>query len=194
VFRKTLLVISLVLLVGTVWLWVASDRTNLFWDAAVTQDSWQGVDAADGHLLLQWTQFGGYFGLWEGSSPAERSLLRVVGSDIPHETMGFWYKSPLHWSFGEAFCLALDIDGPMIYVVGLPLWSAFLVSLAASCIGAYPIIRRLHRRRHNLCVRCGYDLRGNVSGVCTECGIPVEERTVADRRVVGSVVRREPAD
>lgn len=24
------------------------------------------------------------------------------------------------------------------------------------------------------CAKCGYDLRGNVSGVCPECGAPVE--------------------
>jgi DMSO/TMAO reductase YedYZ heme-binding membrane subunit len=30
-------------------------------------------------------------------------------------------------------------------------------------------LRRLRRERGQ-CVRCGYDLRGNVSGVCPECG------------------------
>ena len=30
--------------------------------------------------------------------------------------------------------------------------------------------RRWHRRRHGLCIRCGYNLEGNVSGVCPECG------------------------
>ena len=30
------------------------------------------------------------------------------------------------------------------------------------------------RREMGLCVRCGYDLTGNVSGVCPECGMQVE--------------------
>ena len=30
--------------------------------------------------------------------------------------------------------------------------------------------RRAERRRAGLCERCGYDLTGNVSGVCPECG------------------------
>ena len=30
------------------------------------------------------------------------------------------------------------------------------------------------RRTNGLCVNCGYDLKGNVSGVCPECGEPVE--------------------
>jgi uncharacterized paraquat-inducible protein A len=29
------------------------------------------------------------------------------------------------------------------------------------------------RRRRGLCVKCGYDLTGNTSGVCPECGTPL---------------------
>lgn len=45
---------------------------------------------------------------------------------------------------------------------------------------AYPVIafirgpvRRWHRRRHNKCVACGYDLTGNVTGICPECATAV---------------------
>lgn len=31
-------------------------------------------------------------------------------------------------------------------------------------------LRRWRRRRRGRCVKCGYDLTGNVSGVCPECG------------------------
>ena len=58
--------------------------------------------------------------------------------------------------------------------VGWPL-AIFIVVL-----GAYPAIafsrgplRRWHRRRLGRCLKCGYDLSGNVSGVCPECGTPV---------------------
>ncbi len=44
-------------------------------------------------------------------------------------------------------------------------------------LGAYPLVvfcrgpmRRWHRRRKGLCIKCGYNLTGNVSGVCPECG------------------------
>ena len=33
---------------------------------------------------------------------------------------------------------------------------------------------RRERRAKGLCERCGYDLRGNVSGVCPECGRGVQ--------------------
>ena len=32
--------------------------------------------------------------------------------------------------------------------------------------------RRRYRRRHGLCIECGYDLTGNTSGVCPECAEP----------------------
>ena len=34
-------------------------------------------------------------------------------------------------------------------------------------------LRRWRRRKRRLCLRCGYDLRGNVSGVCPECGTAI---------------------
>lgn len=44
-------------------------------------------------------------------------------------------------------------------------------------VTGYPIlnllrgpIRRFRRRRRGLCVKCGYNLSGNASGVCPECG------------------------
>ena len=42
---------------------------------------------------------------------------------------------------------------------------------------AVPLLRarrrdrlRQYRREHCLCLKCGYNLTGNVSGVCPECG------------------------
>jgi hypothetical protein len=33
-----------------------------------------------------------------------------------------------------------------------------------------PLRERRRRGRLGLCLKCGYDLRGNISGVCPECG------------------------
>ena len=55
--------------------------------------------------------------------------------------------------------------------IGVPFW---LISLL---LGLYPMVafvrgpyRRYRRRRKGLCLKCAYDLTGNVSGVCPECG------------------------
>jgi hypothetical protein len=59
--------------------------------------------------------------------------------------------------------------------VELPLWPTFVL------LACYPTIafirgpvRRWHRRRRGMCAQCGYNLTGNVSGICPECGSPVQ--------------------
>ncbi|MCH7993221.1 MAG: hypothetical protein IIB57_02125 [Planctomycetes bacterium] len=60
----------------------------------------------------------------------------------------------------------------MVYV---PLWMPFVLfavfPVIAACRGP---LRRRRRRRRGLCVQCGYDLTGNTTGVCSECGQRVE--------------------
>lgn len=41
-----------------------------------------------------------------------------------------------------------------------------------------PILRR-RRAKRGQCLECGYDLRGSPSGVCSECGAPVEDNGAA---------------
>lgn len=36
-----------------------------------------------------------------------------------------------------------------------------------------PILRRRRWIREGLCLKCGYSLTGNLSGVCPECGTPI---------------------
>lgn len=54
------------------------------------------------------------------------------------------------------------------------------ILLAVVC-SSYPIIvlfrgplRRHRRRRHGMCLKCGYNLTGNESGVCPECGTTIK--------------------
>ena len=45
-----------------------------------------------------------------------------------------------------------------------------IISLAAILWMSILIVRRQRRRRHNLCLECGYDLRGTDHDRCQECG------------------------
>jgi len=56
----------------------------------------------------------------------------------------------------------------------IPLWSPFIL------FATYPTIsfirgplRRYRRRRKGLCIQCGYNLRGNTTGICSECGMEI---------------------
>ena len=140
--RKTLLVISLVLLVGTVGLWVWS-----YYDQVWSRIDYKTVSVG---LGVDWGMFAVQVTPW-GSGPSESWLKlhrRMIGIQIKQARRG----------------------GTIV---------GFKCSLAAVAllIGCYPLLvlgrpalRRIYRRRHNLCVKCGYDLTGNVSGRCSECG------------------------
>jgi hypothetical protein len=82
---------------------------------------------------------------------------------------GFGYRSSAQKVFRPG------PDGPLAdyreTVVTAPLWFPLAV------FAAYPVmafihgpVRRYRRRRKGLCIKCGYDLTGNVSGACPECG------------------------
>ena len=57
------------------------------------------------------------------------------------------------------------------------------VSFLVAILGAYPAwtfyrgpYRRTVRRKKGLCLTCSYDLTGNESGVCPECGTKAGEK------------------
>jgi len=54
-----------------------------------------------------------------------------------------------------------------------PLWLPFVIVLIPTALLWHPGIRRWYRNRRlgpGHCQECGYNLTGNVSGVCPECG------------------------
>ena len=62
----------------------------------------------------------------------------------------------------------------------LPFWLIVLL------LGGYPLIvlvrgalRRWHRGEPGGCPRCGYDLTGNVTGTCSECGVTLDPESIS---------------
>ena len=106
------------------------------------------------------------------TTPATRTLseLHFLGFALEHEVSMLYRHTP---------------EGKLPYVppiwtrrvlVQLPMWFPTVL------FAAYPIfafirgpLRRWRRRRKGLCITCGYDLTGNVSGVCPECGAEIKE-------------------
>jgi hypothetical protein len=52
----------------------------------------------------------------------------------------------------------------------VPLWLIMVLAISLAGLPMLRTAKRRHRRRHGRCVKCGYDLTGNVSGACPECG------------------------
>jgi hypothetical protein len=72
--------------------------------------------------------------------------------------------SDFHHSYGPAFSRGWTCTFPhwlLILLFGFYPAFAFIRS---------PYCRRHLRRKKGLCLKCGYNLTGNVSGVCPECG------------------------
>ena len=67
---------------------------------------------------------------------------------------------------------------PWVWFRETPGWTLVPVALA---LAAYPLVTlnrgplcRRRRRKRGQCLDCGYDLTGNVTGVCSECGTKIE--------------------
>ena len=66
-------------------------------------------------------------------------------------------------------------QGTRLRYLVFPLWAAALPPLVAPALWLRRAALRRRRARRaaaGRCARCGYDLTGNVSGVCPECGAP----------------------
>jgi hypothetical protein len=74
--------------------------------------------------------------------------------------------------------------------IGICFWFPITVFSIAPLTWFVGRLRRRRRRTSNLCVTCGYNLTGNTSGTCPECGRPVPMRTPPGE----SDTRETPAD
>jgi hypothetical protein len=71
--------------------------------------------------------------------------------------------------------------------VYVPCWVVVLLFAAwpAPVLGRSALRARRERMRARLkghCVKCGYDLAGNISGICPECGTPLARELTSDER------------
>jgi hypothetical protein len=101
---------------------------------------------------------------WAISRNGEITLCRQDGRDWGKEFPGF---DRAGFKYG-------GLRGPngSLYNLAVPHW--FVMTLCGIPPVAWTISawRRRSRRRPGVCRSCGYDLRGNISGVCPECGSP----------------------
>jgi hypothetical protein len=94
------------------------------------------------------------------------------------------YNGPPLWVSLPQWVWADDITGVQNSTQVCPLWVLLILAggftfLAAYARKAVDFARQL--REQGRCVLCSYDLRGNTSGVCPECGRGVAEWTNAQR-------------
>ena len=111
---------------------------------------------------------------WVGGVVAHHQLLLAAVFDLNNPIP----PPPLHaeWA-GFQLSLANNRSpggGYRHLFIKMPLWFPIIV------FSIYPAIafirgpyRRYRRRKKGLCLTCGYNLTGNVSGICPECGVRI---------------------
>jgi len=109
-------------------------------------------------------------------------VLKVVWSQKPRPSilgLSIIRKRGFHVSSSKAypgcgFSIPQTRDLAGIRVVDTPLWIGVVLFLSP------PAVLALHghtRGKVGRCIRCGYNLKGNTSGICPECGTPIPEET-----------------
>jgi len=136
-------------------------------------------------------------------------LLVVIGCGVV-AVCALSYLQPLSYSNGtrtEGWYVCLD-RSTLMYESWRPLpgpaWNHAKVKWQVSFVGpvllAYPTVaflfgpfRRWQRRRRWQCTKCGYDLTGNVSGVCPECGTSIHDGPHSEAGATGVMQKQRPS-
>ncbi len=79
-------------------------------------------------------------------------------------------KQPSLSAWTDAHSARFTLESDMV-VLRLPIWLIPATAIACYVVRrGYTGIRTFYLKRRGLCVSCGYDLRGGVTDVCSECG------------------------
>jgi hypothetical protein len=76
-----------------------------------------------------------------------------------------------HRDFNTRWWVSLR-TGAGYWMIYVPFWMPAVLFGASSLYVYRPYRRYKRRKRLGLCLSCGYNLTGNESGVCSECGTP----------------------
>lgn len=129
-----------------------------------------------GAIYMSFSSAGGVFYL--GILPKPQRLANPPGWHA--EYCGTTANSKYHERSGYLPFLVnvMPYGGPG-FSLFIPYWLTIVTeTLIGACLPAWMLHRRV---REGLCVRCGYNLTGNVSGVCPECGVQVPDGSTKTR-------------
>ena len=155
--HKTLFTASVVLLLATTLAWLGSYREpGVRKQGSVRNVAWASVEGVV-HVVVV------------GRSVPAEPPRQVIPTPYGQWTSA-WTPSLDHWrtTRGPQWGVRYHVVTPFSFVALL-----FAIYPSFTVIRHGIVVR--DRRRRGLCVRCAYDLTGNESGVCPECGASVEQ-------------------
>lgn len=100
-------------------------------------------------------------------------VYRTIGGSSKPDIRLLW----MNWGIIRTGMCDDDTCSPPVYVAVCPSWFPVVVFAAypLCAVTRIPARHRRRRREQGLCVDCGYDLTGNVTGRCSECGTRIDE-------------------
>jgi len=170
--RKAIIVVLTLGAVGTLTFSWASTWKPLSYQSQINRSTELTIVVSGAHIQVFWIQpLGTGFSVEAEEIYRRLSKTGRLRSSVPLLDMR------TNWGFGINRRSGLGLWGHTYRSaeVTAPLWAPFIL------LATYPTIvfyrgpmRRWRRRRRGLCLKCGYDLTGNESGVCPECGSEIE--------------------
>lgn len=144
------------------WLYWIQTQINVGRGAIGFERSSQGIEPPIREQFLQ--RFGGRTTTHLAEAPAypdfhAKPTDLILGVRFGH--FSFWDEGQGHRPRAKEFYVILPLAYPLI------------ASLGVALLGLRAWRKRRLRRRAGLCPTCQYDLTGNVSGACPECGTTV---------------------
>ncbi len=162
---RWLSILSGVLCLVSVLLWIPSYSTGDRLEVEYVRE-----DHKVAPLLSVFTFHGGLFLTDERANPGRWtydsvrfSSRKIYGPRSPLFLVHFQWRMP-------STVIVEEADDYLCFTTTAPLWLFALVFMIGSAPWPLVALSRLRRRRAARCTQCGYDLTGNVSGSCPECG------------------------
>ena len=172
--------LSLLIGVAVVVLWVRSYRVH-DWTGFHAIGRTFEISTANHALQVEWTDrpyryilvSWGFDGidsaqpLPEFIRPQHHAPTSLDGRPEEYRWLGFYLEPTYHQAPGDA---KYDC---WFSAIGLPYYFLFALTGVAPVIRAKRWLKNRRRTMFNLCHVCGYNLTGNISGICPECGTTV---------------------
>ena len=192
-FRRAILILLTLTAVGSAVLAIATRQRPLYyWPKATTVPCrWKLYTAQSerGHFRISFESYEEWQPLsqkeLEQREAESRSALHSIPFVDSPRTWRSWLRAyGFSAYYGNATTFGTGYEGERAVEMktevhnigcGLPAWFVCIVAGAYPAIAFVrgPMLRRRHRRKRGLCERCAYDLTGNTSGVCPECGTQI---------------------
>ena len=112
-----------------------------------------------------------------GRGRLEVTWIGSCNTQFPVEWVHVRHSRGVRFDLDADYCRAGHLFGSRVAELALPLWIPFLLA-SAPTMYLWWLDRRRYLPGH--CQNCGYDLTGNVSGRCPECGTPIDNDKAPD--------------